>query len=145
MYLGLGNNSRTFEAKSTLWEHFFCWKTFSHLSNQLLSGGSSVEIAFWCGQGICQSKAARNISIQNIHIYGAELLVHGTPPPRRGKGHYPLPPLWYCGTSRVSWQASRQQNMFQINSKYTTPAPPCGTVVLLECRGKQVDSRTCSK
>ena len=53
--------------------------------------------------------------------------------------------LWYCGTSRVSWQASRQQNMFQINNKYTTPAPPCGTVVLLECRGKQVDSRTCSK
>ena len=83
-----------------------------------------------------------------IYIYGAELLVHGTPPPppRRGKGHStPPPPLWYCSTSRVSWQASRQQNMFQINNKYTTPASPCGTVVLLECRGKQVDSRTCSK
>ena len=25
------------------------------------------------------------------------------------------------------------------------PPPPCGTVVLLECRGNQVDSRTCSK
>ena len=25
------------------------------------------------------------------------------------------------------------------------PAPPCGTVVLLKCRGNQVDSRTCSK
>ena len=65
------------------------------------------------------------------------------PPPAKGEGS--LPPRWYCSTSRVSWQASRQQNMFQINNKYTTPASPCGTVVLLECRGKQVDSRTCSK
>ena len=55
------------------------------------------------------------------------------PPPREGgRVTTPRPPLWYCGTSRVSWQSSRQQNMFQINNKYTTPAPPCGTVVLLK-------------
>ena len=49
-----------------------------------------------------------NDSYIYIYIYGAELLVHGIPPPRRGKGHYvtsiyktdalpPTPPvvLWY--------------------------------------------------
>ena len=49
----------------------------------------------------------------SISIYGAEMLVHGIPPPRRGKGHY-------------------------VTSTYKTdtlpPTPPCGTVVLPECR-----------
>ena len=80
-----------------------------------------------------------------LYIYGVELLIHGTPPREGGRVTTPRPTLWYCGTSRMSLQASRQQNIFQINNKYTTPTSPCGTVVLLECRGKQVDSRTCSK
>ena len=89
----------------------------------------------------------RNNRNQNNHNYiWCRVAGPWDPPPREGgRVTTPRPPLWYCGTSRVSWQSSRQQNMFQINNKYTTPAPPCGTVVLLECRGKQVDSRTCSK
>ena len=63
-------------------------------------------------------------------LHMAELLVHGIFPPRRGKGHYvtsiyktdTLPPT-PCGTSRVSWQVSRQQNIYQIHNKYTTPPP----------------------
>ena len=36
-------------------------------------------------------------------------------PPYTKQIHYPPTPLWYCGTSRVSWQASRQQNMCQTS------------------------------
>ena len=71
----------------------------------------------------------------------------------------PCPPLWYCGTSRASWQVSGQQNMCQIHSKYTTPLwyfqsvverkptaehVPNTEQVLLEGRGKQVN-KTCAK
>ena len=70
------------------------------------------------------------------------------PPPRRGKGHYvtsiyktdTLPPMWYCGTSRVSWQVSRQQNMCQIHSKYTTPHPPLELWYFQSVRGKYCKS-----
>ena len=36
-------------------------------------------------------------------------------PPYTKQIHYPPTPLWYCGTSRVSWQVSRQQNMCQTS------------------------------
>ena len=61
----------------------------------------------------------------NIYIYMVQSCWSMGPPPAKGEGSLPpAPPLWYCGISRVSWQASRQQNMFQINNKYTTPAHP---------------------
>ena len=109
-------------------ERRFCRESHSHFD-----GGDNRQILLY-------------VYICHMYIYMVQSCWSMGPPPREGgRVTTPRPPLWYCGTSRVSWQSSRQQNMFQINNKYTTPAPPCGTVVLLECRGKQVDSRTCSK
>ena len=106
------------------------------------TSNTQMVLTDWCQKvshtGCLQGMEA--VAEKHIYIYGETIWcrVAGPwdPPPAKGEGSLPpAPPLWYCGTSRVSWQSSRQ-NMFpnkldvtsNNNSSIVTPHPPCGVV-----------------
>ena len=97
------------------------YSTFPKILNR--SKGPRAEIKHKsCGTRLLAMIKGRIYMCIYIYMVQSCWSMGSPPPPAKGEGSLcylhiqnryttPPPPLWYCGTSRVSWQASRQQNM----------------------------------